>query len=348
MNNMNKIQYILLLLALTLVGCHSYLNYNGPTEPEKLVLHCQWISNYYAPEVFLSHSFFMRQADRDSSYVNDATVEIRVGDGDWQQMSSLQWSGYYKPQEWKVPQPGERVEIRASHPDYESVSSVQYAPYPVEVIDGQTNGLDKNGLLSFNLTLSAYEGPETDVVGFLCSGKIERTIYFDKKTRKDTVNIETVYSLDPVFGLLNNLRSKAGYYGASNYMPTYTNPNHLLYLPTKALREPRTIEFYADYGNYGHYGNSTFTYRMIELFVYFYVGTEDFYRYNNSIRLQRQDTRLSDPNGMRTEDEYSYIEEDMNEIAYVLGGQEPVIIYNNIRGGIGHFTAFRQHGIYFD
>lgn len=332
MNNMNKIQYILLLLALTLAGCHSYLSYNGPTEPEKLVLHCEWYANSMTrPIVHLSHSFFMREANNDSSYVNDATVEFRVGDGEWQTMTCVPSQGYYLPAEWEVPKPGERVEIRASHPNYEPVSSVQYAPYPIEVTEGKINGTDKNGLVSFSLTLPAYEGPSTDVIGIRCHGLMERTgHYWGNRSKTDTINIETIYSLDPVFGRLNNLRSKSGYYGSRD----------LLYLPADALREPRTIDFYADYADSGNYGNITFTYQVRFLWADLRAGTEDFYRYENSIRMRLKGTNLIDPHGIRMDDDYGDIEEEMNEIANVLGGQEPVIIHNNIKGGIGHFSAY--------
>lgn len=357
---MNKIIYIL-LLAMLLAACETQLTYNGPTEPEKLVLNCTYHQSETQPEVpcvYLTHSFFMGQHTVDTvvrrdyyyggqgdtvwyeyteyrpatGYVADATVEMRIGEGDWQLLHYDAEHKGYLPATWSGLTTGQHVDIRASHPTYGEVQTAQLLPHPIRGATGKYIDMDKNGLVHLQVTLPAYEGAVTDVIGIQCTGTFQQTfrrVYNGhvQSTWIDTVDVRETYSLDPVFGLLHNLQSKAGYYGA--------HTPYMLYLPASALTESRTIDLYADWPTGSYWGGVQMSFAPLDLQVNFYACTIDDYRYLSSL-LSYQGTQLSDPHGKETDTDYD-LTEIMEEVAVMLGAQEGVQLYNNITGGLGHF-----------
>lgn len=350
------ILYLILLPLLALTACETVIPYNGPTEPQMLVLNCEYrISDTAAavPVIYVTHSFFMGQGAVDTvrethyygdheytytyyrpsaGWVTDAEVSVRVDDGPWVPAHYDAERCAYLPTEWTTPAPGARIAIRASHPKHGEVETYQTVPRPLTAT-GEWVSTDANGLTHFRLHLPAYEGDDDEVIGIRCIGTLEqsfRTSGYPHRTWTDTIDIRETYSLEPVFGQLHNLQSTSGYYGASGGM---------LYLPASALRTPLTLDMYADWPTGSYWGGVTMSFSILTLGVEVCATTIDDYRYTTSLRSYR----LADPHGRETGNDGFDINEILEEVGEMLGAQEPTQIYTNITGGLGHFAVSQSH-----
>ena len=336
--------YILILWAMSLLtGCESMfvhqIDFEGETEPEMLVLTSDFRLNEQ-PMVMVSHSFFFDRTDKNAkAWITDAEVSLSIN-GQRYAMPHRN-EGVYTNTDIPVLQPHDTIEIVATHPDYATATARQIMPGQIHSTVSSYELLPTNQM-TVQIDLDAYSGNADDVIGIKANGILRATwtrTYSDgRPDRTDTTHIplNVIYSNDVVFADAENA-SVEGYYGASN--------DYYLYFPASELKEPRRIQLLVD--NYQLRWEHTYTIEPEHLEVEVMACTYSEYRFVVSTRSRYYTKYLPAPSNV-PEQEENIMEEIMNAIQETLGEQEPVQVYTNVNGGLGHVSGWSSDVHSFD
>lgn len=324
------------LVLSVLTGCddmfYRQIDFNGETEPEMLVLTGDFRLNSI-PVVMVSHSFFFDRTDKkDKDWIEDAEVSLSINGKHY----ALRYreGGIYTNTDMPVLQPLDTVEIVATHPNYATATARQVMPAQIHSTVSSYEMLPTRQM-TVQIDLDAYQGNADDVIGIRANGLLRATFtrsYGNSRPdRTDTLHIKlnTVYSNNVVFAEAENA-SVEGYYGAPE--------NNYLYFPASELKEPRRIQLLLDnYQLRWERPYNTIEPERLEVEVMACTWSE--YRFVQSTRSRYYLKYLPSPSNM-PEQEENFMEEIMDAIQETLGDQEPVQVYTNVEGGLGHIAGW--------
>lgn len=365
---------LLFVISLCFASCKNYIDYNGPQEPEKLVVETS-ISAGELPRVRVGHTcFFLNEWRKDSitypvvyvtpdgdtirkqytrensiGWLTDAVVKMRVNHSEWHELKCWRSAIYDMVDTTCRFQSGDYVELEVSHPDYPTVTSSQVIPQDIEatVLSYRFTG---DGWVVVDVQLSPYRGAETDVIciglgngamtfmepkGTIFSGG--QTSYTDSMVCR-TVKLIHLYSTDWIFALVYNRQTPRGFYTTDNGL-------QCLCIPASALQEPRKVTLFADRPNVYGEGKPKKDFRLDSLFLSVHTITQAGYFYASSLSQSREDNRYVEPNGIADADTKPIlnmsdsVQKYIDEYSKLLGGQEDIQLYTNIQGGVGCFSA---------
>lgn len=365
---------LLMVISLCFASCKNYIEYNGPQEPDKLVVESS-ISAGALPRVRVGHTcFFMNEWGRDTitfpvvyvtpdgdtirehhtlansyGWLTDAVVKMRVNHSEWHELKCLRSIIYDIADTTCHFQSGDYVELEVSHPDYPTVTSSQVIPQDIEatVLSYRFTG---DGWVVVDMQLSPYRGAETDVI---CIGLGQGAITFmepkgiifsgGQVSYTDSMIWESdplahLYSTDRIFSLAYNRQTPHGFYTTGNGL-------RCLCIPASALQEPKKVTLFADRPNV--YGNDMpkRDFRLDSLFLSVHTVTQAGYFYATSLSQSSEDNMYVEPNGIAVADTKPIlnmsdsVKKYIDEYSKLLGGQEDIQLYTNIQGGVGCFSA---------
>lgn len=333
-----KLTYGILLFVMTvLTGCEDMfvheIDFEGETEPEMLVITGNLLVDD-VPSVYLSHSFFFDRNDkREKDWVTDANVSMTVN-GTYYRLSYHPSGGFYYYRPLCQLHALDTVEIMAVHPKYETARARLIMPAKVSC-SVSSYELQSNGTMAFMLNLDSYPGDAQDMIAIRASGEYKASWQYSygSTQRVDTtpVYLNTVYSNDIVFAEAAN-PSVEGYFGA--YRENY------LYFPASELQQPRQIRLILD--SYQLRGNRYDTIEPRNMEIEVMACSYGAYRFEQSTRSTYELKYMPTPSWL-PEQEENFMEEIMDAIKETLGDQEPVQVYTNVEGGLGHVAAFFTH-----
>lgn len=334
-----------LVFVICFVSCDDYIEYNGPRDPEKLVVLETTLVPNMRPEITLSHTYFFLDANKmdktKPSYVTDATVRMRINGGEWFPLSCTDGYIYYSVPDGVTATLAEDdiVDMEASHDTYGTITATQRVPHHADV-SAPDYHITKDGWVMMDLQIGAYQGDTTDVVAIsMGAGAISYAEESADSLMRDTVRLQFLYSQDAIFGILDNKSTPHNYY----YDDLITGN---LYIPVSALREPRTISFFAD--RYDIDGSNAMKDVQLEgLTIFVSVMTRDMYLYNKTTAKAIESSQylsnfyVREPSGVESDatDIYDIVQGYIDGMSSVLGGQEGMQIYTNVTNGVGCFGA---------
>lgn len=334
---MRKYCLVILLLSL-LVSCEDMfyreVNLDIAKEEERLVLGGNFdLTGMPYPNIYVSHSYMLgTDYSNNHGVIYDADVSVSVNGKSYDSCLVYKGRNYAFPSlEFKA---RDEVEVRVSYDGYPAACVKQKVP---DVVTGRMCSCDflPNRMVRVVLELDAYNGADEDMIGIaLSTGKVTASRY--KKIQKnivvkytDNLNFWAIFSTDEIFASASNM-SANGYYGV--YSGEY------LYIPASALRQPHCFEllldyYWSTYDNMSEYSN--FTINEIEFKVV--ASSYDTYLYRKSKLAYEDDEGLSPPLGYfyTPYDDENPIEDMLEELGEMLGGQEPKKVYGNVEGGFG-------------
>ena len=340
-----NLPYIVTALVMTvLTGCEDMfyrrIDFNGETEPEMLVLTGDFRLDE-RPLVVVSHSFFFDRTDKkDQDWITDAEVSLGING----QRYALGYSGngVYTNTAIPVLLPLDTLEIVATHPNYATATARQVMPAQIHSAVASYELLPTNQM-SVQIDLDAYHGNADDVIGIkanaMLRGIFTHSYGNGRPDRTDTLHIKlnTIYSNDIVFAEAENA-SVEGYYGARN--------EYYLYFPASELKEPKRLQVLLD--NYQlRWEREYDTIAPEHLEVEVTACTWSEYRFAVSTRGRYYTKYMPAPSNM-PEQEENFMEEIMDAIQETLGDQEPVQVYTNVEGGLGHVSGWSSDVHSFD
>ena len=333
---MKKQSYILHVLVavmatLLLSSCreffYSEIKYTGSEEDCYLIVNSVLMHNT-VPKVYVNHSFFIlddnqyTQSVRSTGALDDADVYIQVGSNNPVSLHlTSSNTGVYTDNKLFVAKTGDSVRLHVSHPVYGEAFGMQSVPATERIIVNNVN-VNEYYQLMFDVVYEQYAGAEDEVIAL----RLDTCAIFGHKKhgyKSDTLPVEsysqTLYSLDPVFGVLDNRQSPAGYYGGNT-----------LYIQGKDLKQEKSISCLLE----PHlYKNTSSLIQIDSMHVSVSVQTMslDTYRYIKSLNaLSGRKTSLSDPLSVTTSPEnidiYGLIEDLFNE----LGSLEGTLLFGNL------------------
>lgn len=326
-------------LVLSLTGCEEMfvreIDFTAEKEPEMLVLSGSNLIGL-PPAFHIFHSFFFGHTPptpKNVGGVSDAEVTIRVNSGEWMQLfpSSANGYSYSRLADGSTApalMPLDTVEINVSHPEYPTLTGYQVMP---DYVNGRYVSIhvQPNFWVDITIELDPYQGNEDDVIGItFTDGTISLTGPNTKKPL--TLQITGLYSVDPVFAKAINM-SSGGYYGAMMDDP--------LFFPASELQQARQIHLIADaqWGgrNKDWYNHCDLKSMTLNLRAY----TRDAYLFTQSKRLLLdREEYLAPPSDIEDADE-NIMQDILDDLKEVLGDQEPVQVYTNVQGGLGHLCG---------
>lgn len=332
-----------LVFVICFVSCESYVEYNGPRDPEKLVVLSAELEPNHSPYIILSHTYFFldTKKNKDVSYVTDATVRMRINGGEWFPLSCTGRHIYYSVPDSVTTMlaADDIVDMEASHDTYGTITATQRVPHYADVSVPDYH-ITKDGWVMMDLQIGAYQGDTTDVIAISdVTGAISYSEQLADSLIRDTARLQFLYSQDAIFGLLDNKRTPHGYY----YDDLITKD---LYIPASTLREPRTISFFAD--RYDIDGSETIKdVQLEELNIFVHVMTRDMYLYEKSTAKVIESSQylssfyVREPSGIESDatDIYDIVQGYIDGMSSVLGGQEGTQVYTNVANGVGCFGA---------
>lgn len=325
--------YIALFSLFLLTGCEEMfyreVDFKGDTEPEMLVVTSNLGVNQI-PHVYVSHSFFFDRTDKSPlDWITDAAVSLRV--------NGQTYTLTYRPEDctyanMSVPrlQPHDTIDIVATHPKYAAATVRQIMPGAIKSSVSAIE-IQPNGSMRFQLNLDAYQGNADDVIGILASGLVKSkwTSGYDGKNQTHSIQLNTLYSTEIVFAEAVNA-STQGYYGANM---------DYLFFPASALQEPLQLQLIVDgyQLRYDRHDSLEAEQLEVEVIACTYSG----YQFTQTTRDSYYMKYLPTPSWL-PEQEPSIMEEIMDAMQEVLGDQEPVQVYSNVEGGLGHVAAYSR------
>lgn len=330
--------YIALFSLTLLTGCEEMfyreVDFKGDTEPEMLVVTSNLGVNQI-PHVYVSHSFFFDRTDKSPlDWITDANVNLSV--------NGKAYTLTYRPEDCtyanlSMPalRPLDTVDIVATHPKYATGTVRQIMPGQIRCKVSSYEQLPTNQI-AFRLDLDPYSGNPDDVIGIRAGGSLriieKRTYGGEERTDTNYIYLKTLYSNDVVFAEAANA-SADGYYGAPS--------GYYLYFPASALREPKSIQLFVDDQQLGSHWLSYATVQAEELVVDVIACTYSGYRFDQSTRSSYYMKALPTPSHLPQQD-MNIMEEIAVAIQSMLGDQEPVQVYSNVEGGLGHVAAYSR------
>ena len=318
--------YIVSLLFVC-TSCEQAIEYKGEISKPQLVLQAEVGEGDSVISAFLSRSRFFLESETPYSpgkwAVTDAKVEIKRGDRPWQTMKYATLDqGYVLALDDKL-KAQETIEIRASHPDYETVSAKQITPWN----EGKFTVLDFNGMpntvlqmknlrmknasyVEVTLVLPEYYPVKDSSITLSISVNCDyKYTYKSGNSTHSYLNSSTmIQSMDKLFATGDNEYSGGLY--KSNYelffAPGFEQPAKVL-----TIRIP-----YYDKG----IKDGVLTIKTLEICCNAY--TLDAYMYRKSM--------------IDALNQYGGNGADIgNTISGLLGFEEPVQVYSNVKGGYG-------------
>ncbi|MBQ3998257.1 MAG: DUF4249 family protein [Paludibacteraceae bacterium] len=337
-----KTTYCFLLIALmVMTGCEDMffreIDFERDTEPEMLVLTGNFMVNQ-VPQVQVSHSFFFDRTDkRADDWVTDAEVSLSVNGTAYTLSYDSVIEAYTNPTLPRL-QALDTIEVTAIHPSYATAIARQVMPAQINstVVSYE---IRPNHCVAFQLDLDTYEGNADDVIAIRAQAEVEikQTRSYgngETWTTTQTLQYKTLFSTDILFSEAENL-STEGYYGVNDY--------NYLYFPSSALNKPRRVSLFLDHYWFGmdEYDSMTLKALDIEVSVCSYSA----YRFAQTTRGYAY---LPAPSFL-PEQEENFMEIMMESLQEMLGNQEPVQVYTNVDGGLGHVAAFctQVHSFHF-
>lgn len=325
--------YFLLISLLVMTGCQDMfyreVDFEGETEPEMIVLTGNFHVNE-VPEVTVSHSFFFsRKNKRSDDWLKDAEVSLSVNGETY----PLQYrdSGIYANAGIPPLRPLDTVEVVAIHPDYATATAQQIMPNEIRSTVSNLE-IHPSGLMSFRVNIDAYHGNADDVIGIRARGLVKSTWTNPDygETYVLSIRLNTVFSNDILFAEADNTTTD-GYYGA-----IYDN---YLYFPASELKEPRQVQILLD--SYQLRWDEHDTIEPEQLEVEVSACSFSAYRF---ARSTHPNTYIPTPSFL-PEKEENFMEVIMEVLQEALGDQEPVQVYTNVDGGLGHVAGFYTNKI---
>lgn len=338
-----------LVFVICFVSCESYVEYNGPRDPEKLVVLETTLEPNMRPSITLSHTYFFldTKKNKDVSYVTDATVRMRINGGEWFPLSCTDGHIYYSVPDGVTARLTEDdiVDMEASHDTYGTITATQRVPHRADVSVPNYH-ITKDGWVMLDMQIGAYQGDTTDVITIsMAPGFISYSEELADSLVREYAELQYLYSQDAIFDLVDNKRTPHGYY--------YDDPiTGYLYIPASALREPRTISFFAD--RYDIDGSETVKdVQLEELTIGVSVMTRDLYLYEKSTAKVIESSQylssfyVREPSGIESDatDIYDIVQGYIDGMSSVLGGQEGTQVYTNVVNGVGCFGALTTRTI---
>ncbi len=336
---MKPIRHIVLIVLLAvLTGCEEMfvreIDFTAEAEPEMLVLSSNNVVGL-RPAVVLYHTFFFGHSrGKSHGEVTDAEVSMRLNHGEWIRLHTKGQSSMYN---WVTDSTlGPRlnaldtVEYVISHPLYATITAQQVMPARAEakVVKWE---LMPNYWLDITLEFEPYHGNADDVIGIQHGGGSLKATS-GKQTR--SLAIKNIYSNDVAFAEAQNLESQ-GYYGAPM--------NYYMFFPSSILTKKKQIHIIADCGLSS---KEMSQYESI-LFESITLGigscTYDTYLYEQFVRQYKR-MQLSAPSGFAEAGD-NIMGDVLENLSQILGDQEPVLVYTNIQGGLGHLSGYCSYGI---
>ena len=324
---------IYLLVCLALVSCEEMfvrqVDFKRDGEPEKMVLSGTFTVGQ-TPRVKVSHSYYFDRKDKSEkdSRVTDAELSMRING----QAYALSYTGdgVYKSASYPVLQAHDTVEVFATHAAYPAASTRIILPGQVKSALTQY-ALQPNYWLTFTLDLDAYSGNADDWIGIAAAGRLTGVRYDTRQQIyvTDTVRFDRLYSTDMVFSLAAN-PEVVGYYG--------TDSQHFLYFPSSALSEPRKIALFVDTYRAQDIQNRYSDIHVLDLTVHVISCTNGMYQFVQSTTNSYYAKYMYPPSGVPSPQE-NIMEEVMDAIQEALGEQEPLPVYSNVEGGLGHLAG---------
>ncbi len=365
---------LLMAISLCLVSCKNYIDYNGPLEPDKLVVEAD-ISVGELPGVRVGHTcFFMNEWNKDTitfpvvhvtpagdtirehhtlanpyGWLTDAVVKMRVNHSEWHELKCLRSIIYEIEDTTCHFQSGDYVELEVSHPDYPTVTSSQVIPQDIEATI-LSYRFTSDGWVVVDIQLSPYQGAETDVIciglgrGAITFMKPKGTIFSGGQTSytDSMILVSTplvhLYSTDKIFALVYNQQTPRGFYTTGNGL-------RCLCIPASALQEPRQVTLFADRSRVYDNSMPKKDFRLDSLYLSVHTVTQAGYFYASSLSQSREDNLYVEPNGIDVADTKPILNISDSVRTYIdkysklLGGQEDIQLYTNILGGVGCFSA---------
>lgn len=312
--------YIVSLLFVC-TSCEQAIEYKGEISKPQLVLQAEVGEGDSVISAFLSRSRFFLESDTAYSLgkwaVTDAKVELKRGDRPWQTMKyATPDQGYVLTLEDKL-KAQETIEIRASHPDYETVSAKQITPWN----EGEFIVLDYNGMpntllrmknaayVEVMLILSEYYPVKDSSITLSLSVNCDyKYTYKSGNYTHSYLNTSTmIQSKDQLFATGDNEYSGRLY--KSNY--------ELFFAP--GFEDAKVLTIRIPYYDKG-VKDGVLTINTLEICCNAY--TFDAYMYRKSM--------------IDAMNQYGGNGADIgNTISGLLGFEEPVQVYSNVKGGYG-------------
>lgn len=332
----NRIYILAVWVMSLLTGCEDIfvrqIDFQGETEPEMLVLTGDFQVDA-VPLVMVAHSFFFDRTDKYAKdWITDAEVSLSINNRRY--ALTHRDNGVYANSSIPPLQPLDTLEIVATHPLYATATAKQVMPAQVHSAVVSYELLPTNQM-TVQIYLDAYHGNADDVIGIkanaMLRGIFTHSYGNGRPDRTDTLHIKlnTIYSNDIVFAEAENA-SIEGYYGA--YSDQY------LYFPASALKEPKRLQVLLD--NYQlRWEREYDTVEPVRLEVEVIACTFSEYRFVQSTRNRYYTKYLPAPSNM-PEQEENIMQEIMDAIQESLGEQEPVQVYTNVEGGLGHISGW--------
>ena len=325
-----------------LTGCEDMfvhqIDFQGETEPEMLVITGDLQLNAI-PLVMVSHSFFFDRTDKyDKDWITNAEVSLSVNHRRYS--LTHRDNGVYVNSSIPALQPFDTIEIIATHPNYATATARQVMPAQIHSAVTSYELLPTNQM-TVQIDLDAYHGNEDDVIAIRANAILYGiwTRSYGNQTRTDTatIRLNTIYSNDIVFAEAENA-SVEGYYGA--YSDNY------LFFPASALKEPKRLQLLID-SYHLRWGRNYDTVEPAHMEVEVMACTYSEYRFVQSTRSRYYTKYLPAPSNM-PEQEENFMQEIMDAIQESLGDQEPVQVYTNVEGGLGHISGWSSNIHSFD
>ena len=330
----NRIYILAVCVMSLLTGCEDIfvrqIDFQGETEPEMLVLTGDFQVDA-VPLVMVAHSFFFDRTDKYAKdWITDAEVSLSINNRRY--ALTHRDNGVYANSSIPPLQPLDTLEIVATHPNYATATAKQVMPAQVHSAVVSYELLPTNQM-TVQLDLEPYQGNDDDVIGIRAYAVLHGiwTRSYGNQTRTDTaiIRLNTIYSNDIAFAEAENA-SIEGYYGA--YSDQY------LYFPASALKEPKHLQLLID--SYQLRWSRTYdTVEPVRLEVEVIACTFSEYRFVQSTRNRYYTKYLPAPSNM-PEQEENIMQEIMDAIQESLGEQEPMQVYTNVEGGLGHISGW--------
>ncbi|MCR5050136.1 MAG: hypothetical protein K6A36_03535 [Paludibacteraceae bacterium] len=322
---MKRISCIIIVL-LSFASCGDMfmreIEYNGATEPEMLALSAD-LAVGGMPQFKVGHSHFIGNGNADLSSMRSVMVDasMRVNGGPWLPMTHSDSLDAYV-QEDILLQPHDTVEIRASNPDYPMAVAHQVMPgqLSARIVSYQVL---PNYWVELTLEFDVYRGNPDDMIAVILT---EGALYVQSSYGNAYAPLTNIYSTDPVFAEAQNPQV-SGYYGAET--------NTYLFFPSSALQNKRQIRFIIDRQWNEDDRSHAINVQLDRLSIYAFATTYSIYRFDRSSLLAQHQFSIYAPSGMPESDK-SIVDQVMDAIKESLGEQEPIHVYSNIEGGVGH------------
>lgn len=391
---MKKSLYIFLHTALILLctSCENMFNkmitYNGDEEPPVLCLNAEIVAGQQM-KVYLTRSWFFLDTERfvgnpnnnvqRRGIVSDATVEIRINDGEWLALNYVavpDTNLYGHKQEGKsyyttayYAKAGDIVTLRASHPDFKTVTATEIVPPKPMYSVLQHEPIDM--VLPFTFNMDALPTATKDQIVFFsitAYGSIVDTMLwysFDEGTYlsamdsfivadRQPVVVNRIYSEDFIFSEYDLPRTTHNYYTQSG--PLYTSADHFV--------EPQNVTILLDCAKWSYNGRTTEDTLDIEVaefdidrshrsatldsvVINVRLSNQSFYMYRTTVygKTSSSAPEISLYSDGQGGDDFGDIFEEIAELFSELGNQAGTQIYSNVENGFGHLSFINQNRV---